>query len=119
MLKHYVEFLHPGIIVSENSSEEVNHRDAALIQMPEHAFAFRFYDREERSYKGELLVGKPKNHTPWFMQGEELTFEEVKTRYPSERILIANMENNKIDRICHTEFGQFIPLRDGDKVIGA
>ena len=31
MLKHYAEFLHPGIIVSENSNKEVKHRDPAKI----------------------------------------------------------------------------------------
>lgn len=117
MLKHYVEFLCPGIIVSENSSEEVNHRDASRISMPDHAFAFRFYDREERRFKGELLLGKPKEHTPWFMEGEELSLDEVKSRYPNERILLTNLGRMKLGRVCHTKFGQFIPLTEKDQVL--
>lgn len=117
MNKIYVEFLYPGIIVSESSSEEANHCNPAKISIPDRAFVFRFYSREEKQYKGELLVGKPKNHTPWFMEGEELSFEEVRSRYPAEHILISNMERNKIDRVCRTKFGQFIPLGDNDKVL--
>lgn len=117
MLKYYVEFLYPGIIVSENSSEEINHTDALKISMPEHAFAFRFYEREERQYRGETLVGKAKNHTPWFMEGEELSLDEVKSRYPNERVLITNLKRIQPARVCRTKFGQFIPLRGKDQVL--
>ena len=119
MLKHYVEFLHPGIIMSESSSEEVDHRDPTLIKLPQNSFGFRFYDREEKESEGELLVGKSKNHSYWSIQGEALTLADVKERFPKERTLIGNMERNKTKRVCKTEFGQFIPLDKEDTIIGA
>ena len=119
MFKHYVEFLHPGVIVTESSSEEVNHQNPDLIKLPENAYAFRFYARQEKESLGELLVGKPKNHTHWFMQGEVLTLADVKERFPKERVLIRNMERNETDRVCRTKFGQFIPLDKEDTIIGA
>lgn len=119
MLKHYVEFLHPGIIVTENSSEEVNHQNPDLIKLPEGAFGFRFYDRQEKKSEGELLVGKPKNHSHWFMQGEVLTLIDVRLSFPDKKTLISNMERNKIRRVCKTKFGQFVPLEKEDTIIGA
>jgi len=61
MLKHYVEFFYPGSFFSESSFEEVSHRDFDQIVMPEGAFAFHFFDREEVEQDGELLTGKCKN----------------------------------------------------------
>ena len=116
MLKHYIEFLTPGIILSESSSEEVDHRDPALVKLPENSFGFRFYDREEKEVEGELLVGEPKNFTPWSIQGEVFTLASIKERFPDERILISNVERN-YGRVCKTKFGQFIPLGEKDLVI--
>ena len=63
MLKHYVEFSYPGAFFSEYSSEEIAERKAELVKVPEGAFAYRFYDREEGEVDGETLCGERKNYS--------------------------------------------------------
>ena len=116
MLRHYVEYLYPGICVSETSTREVAERNAALIAIPDRSFGFRFFSREEVELDGEVLVGKPKDYSNWIYEGEELTLAQVKKRYPDKDTLISNMECNGYDRVVMTRFGQAMLLEEGDKV---
>lgn len=41
MLKHFVEYLHPGIKVSDTSVVEIAERDINQINLSENSFGFR------------------------------------------------------------------------------
>ena len=120
MLKHYVEYLHPGIIFSESSVEEIAERDVKAVNMPDSCFGFRFFDRTVTDIDGETLAGGRKNVSGWYLQGEKMTLEQVKAIYGSDhnyRILISNMEGNGYGAVVKTKFGQFIPLNNNDTVL--
>lgn len=119
MLKHYVEYVYPGCIVSESSKREVTDRipELAREKMPEGAFGFRFMDRQEMTSNGETLSGEFKDIGSWHYEGTMYTIEEVKSLFPDKEILISNMECNHWNRVVKTKFGQFINLNDGDVVL--
>jgi hypothetical protein len=117
MTKHYIEFVYPGIMFSESSSKEIEHRDAKKVELPKGAVGFRFFDKEQTELDGETLEGKPKNYTGWRYKGRELTLEDVKREMPGERILISNMECNNWDKVVKLECGQIFPLCKEDMVI--
>lgn len=120
MLKHYVEYLYPGIIVSETSVKEVAERDVKSVDLSDGCFGFRFFDRTVTVIDGETLTGDRKNVSGWYYQGEKMTLEQVKATYGSDRnyrILISNMENNGYGAVVKTKFGQFMPLNDNDTVL--
>lgn len=118
MLKHYVEFLHPGIMVSETSVKEVGERDPVMIALPPRTFGFRFFDREEITVSGETLRGEQKNFSGWYYEGESYDLERLKRERPAEHILIENMETNHYAAVVMTRYGQAFPLRDGDIALG-
>lgn len=117
MIKHYVEFLHPGIIISDSSEKEVSHRDYSKIKIPENAFGFRFFDIETVVVKGEKLIGKKKNLSKWYYQGEIYTKKDVENKVKDNDIILRNMEYNSIEKVIKTKFGQYIPMEKGDCVI--
>jgi len=120
MLKHYVEYLYPGIIVSETSVNEIPERDVSKVDIPANCFGFRFFDRTVTVMDGETLTGDMKNVSGWHYQGEKMTLEQVKATYGNDgehNILISNMENYGYAAIVKTKFGQFFPVRDGDTII--
>ncbi len=120
MLKHYVEYLYPDIIVSETSVSEIPERDVKKIELSDDCFGFRFFDRTVIVVDGETLTGDRKNVSSWYYQGEKMTLEQVKAAYGNDGkhdILISNMENNGYVSVVKTKFGQFMPLNDDDTVI--
>jgi len=119
MLVHYVEFVYPGVIVSESSVRRIDNRDPSKVELPDGAFGWRFYDRIEIEQDGELLVGKPKNHSAWTYYGEVWNREQAILAFGGDSTLARNMEYNNIDRVVHTRYGQCIPLRESDQVLTA
>lgn len=118
MLKHYVEFLYPGIFTSESSSKQVEKRDSNLIEIPEGSFGFRFYDIEEfTTESGKILKGEIENYSGWYYKGQKMSLEDVKIQMPEKEILISNMEINGWDYIVFTKYGQAFPLNINDSVI--
>lgn len=117
MLKHYVEYIYPGIIVSETSTKEVLSRNPKSVLIPDSAYGFRFIDREEVELNGEKLKGDNKNISRWYYRGRQMTLEDVKREKPEEEILISNMERNDWKSIVWTKFNQAIPLDKGDTVL--
>ncbi len=117
-IKHYVEFLYPGILVSEKSEREIKSRDVG-IRLAKGAFAHRIFDRPYTKMEGEILYGKDKNYSPWTYYGKEQTLVDVKAENnPKNKTLIGNMECNNIKRIVRTRFGQALDVGDKDKIIG-
>ena len=120
MLKHYVEYLYPGILFSETSVSEISERDVSKVSISDNCFGFRFFDRTVTVVDGEILTGNTKNISGWYYKGEKMTLEQVKATYGNDdnyRILIFNMECNDVGAVVKTKFGQFMPLRDEDEVI--
>ena len=120
MLKHYVEYLYPGIIVSETSVSEIPERDVSKVNISDRCFGFRFFDRTVTVVDGELLTGDRKNVSGWHYQGEKMTLEQVKATNGNDGkydILISNMECNGWSTVVKTKFGQFMPLESDDTVI--
>lgn len=115
--KKYVEYLYPGLIVSETSRKEIDHTDPAKVIVDENTIGFRFVEQEFVIDGDEEYKGKEKNHTNWFYIGKRLTLAEVKRRFGNNTeysILISNMENNNINSVCMTKFGNFMPMEDAD-----
>jgi len=81
MLKHYVTMFYPGAFFSEDSTREVGHRDFKRIRPPKDCFAFQFFDQEEVQVEmdGEVLKGKPKNHSKrYYPNAVFVTLKEAK-----------------------------------------
>lgn len=116
--KHFIQFLSPGSFFSESSSKQVKSRDDSKVKIGKYSFGYRFYDRNEFSNPdtGELMTGKPLNHSNWTYFGETMSVNQVKKNVKDNRILVANMENNGFKKVVKTKFGQFIPLEPNDKV---
>lgn len=119
MLKHYVEFLTPGLIVSNSSVEEIAERDPNKVELSDGCFGFRFFDRTEVVVDGETLTGSRKNVSGWYYKGEKMTLDQVKAvnNIGEYNILISNMECNHWDAVVKTDFGQFMELHKNDVVI--
>jgi hypothetical protein len=77
MLKQYIEFFYPGMIVSESSVREVADRTPPT-ELPKGAFGYRFFSKNEVIQEGETLVGQPKDYSHTTYLGKEMTLEEVK-----------------------------------------
>ena len=116
MIEAYVQVLYPGIIVSDTSEFKSHTRDPYKYKMPEHAFGFRFFDKEVLEGKTGKAYGAPHNYSPWYYKGTVRTIEQVKEQEPNST-LYRNMKNNDYNRIVDTEFGQCIPLEDEDVVL--
>lgn len=117
MTQTYIEYLFPGIIVSDSSEEKVSDRTLPK-KIPKGCFGFRFFERMEEKIDGEKLIGKPKKYSNWYYaKGDVLTLEEVKVKHSEKKILIGNMENNDIAKVLMTKFGQAIPLEEKDVVL--
>lgn len=115
--KKYVEYLYPGLIVSETSSMEIEHNNPMKVDVKECSIGFRFYEKEFVIDGEEQFEGKTKNKTNWFYIGKRLTFDEVRRRFgndPKYATLISNMRCNDISSVCMTEYGNFMPMEDSD-----
>ena len=117
----YVEFAYHGVIVSDMSSKEVKSRDIKALEIPEGAYAFRFYTILETDVKrGNKLVTTSSSRldvSPWYYPGGEvLCLGDVQARYPDQNILMQNMRGNSIKQVVRTRHGGFMPMYPGDKV---
>lgn len=116
MKKHYIEWMYPGIIVSETGVEEIPSRRRPN-KVPKGAFAYRFFDRSEVNLDGEILRGDRKNVSGIvYLGGQVMTLEEVKKMPGDNKILISNMETNGWNRVIKTKNGQVMRLHPEDQV---
>lgn len=118
MLKHFVEFLYPGLWDQcEYSHEEIAERKPELVTVPNEAFAYRFYDQVQAVVDGELLKGERKNYSGYTYFGKVYTLEEVKKEFPNLTNLISDMEGYGWFRVVRSRRGDWRPLAKGDTVI--
>ena len=121
MLKHYVEFYYPGSLVAETEVKQIKNRKERF-KIPEYAFGYRFFDKEEVEVKGETLTGRRKNWSGMHYFGEVMSLKEVKEQRLSIRgskTLIRNMEGNGWKRVVKTRCGNFQPFEKRDRLVGA
>ncbi len=114
-MKTYMRIYYPGSFVSETTDREV--KDRSIPERPERAYAIEFYDREEETLNGEVLVGKAKNFSKTYYWGEVYDLERLKREYGHERILISNIEGNGYKAAIKTVRGNWQTFGDNDEVI--
>ncbi len=123
-VKQMVEYVYPGIIVSESSSKQMSQRDPreAVIMAPESSYAFRFYEVTKALDLGADFKVTPvaRNHSAWhYIDGQIFTVADVEARQdPSDEILISNMKCNGYDRVVKCRTGNWVPMSEGDVVVG-
>ena len=122
MLKHYIEFLYPGILFTETSAREVQIRDPSTIQAPKECYGYRFFDRQEitlenEKHKPETLNGEPKNYSGTYYFGKTMTLEEIKREIPNARHLINNMKHSEWNKFVKTRGGTFHPFTIDDVIL--
>ncbi len=119
MLKHYVEFLYPGIFFVDTSIREVKTRNYKNLQrIPKGCFGFRYFDKEEIKKSGEILEGRKKNISGTYYFGEVYPINRIKKEYPKERILIGNIErNSRTKTAIKTRCGNWQIFSKGDRII--
>jgi hypothetical protein len=122
-IEHWVEFIYPGIFVSETSERPIE--DGQPVVLPDGAFGFRRFTQkvyEARREDGKVLVDRERSAPgPWTYYGTTQTLADVRLLAEANpdryRILLTNMVNNKRDRVVRTRFGQAIPLGADDVVL--
>lgn len=108
---HYIREWFPGIFVSESCTREVKSRDpdAAIKNLNGRCYAFEFFDQEEIQKDGKKLIGPEENKSPtYFPGGREMSLRDLKREMPTQKILISNMECNKIKKIIRHRHGGFV-----------
>ena len=83
MLKHYVEFLYPGIYIASTNFTEIPERDVSKVEIPDNCFLFRFFDRIVSVIDG-IPSPDRKNISNWYYKGEEMTLEQIKARFRND-----------------------------------
>ena len=119
MIKHFVEYFHPGVIATDTSNKQVSSRTInEALPIGEHTFGFRFYDQEVVMSGNKELKGKPENYWECYYIGIKKTLEQIKEHAtPKDETTIYNMETNRYKALVETKFGQRIPLQEKDIVI--
>lgn len=128
MQQHFVTFLSPGTFVHEETTKPIDRWDSALaakmakdIKERHGATPFGFYFTTRRRKATDLDSKVTDRSKMFFLGGQILTLAEVKRRMPDKHILIANMEDNKIERvIINSNSWQIVqPFNPGDQVVTA
>jgi hypothetical protein len=116
--KQYVTFYLPGVFLSEETTRAVESRDVGSLDIPEYAFAFQFWEREEIEQGGEVLKGSKQNVSGRHYPGARLMdVADVLVEEPNNRILVANMEGNGWERVVRTRAGNYQPYNKGDVIL--
>ena len=116
--KMYITFYFPGIVVSETSSSEIGHRQIDRITLPEKAYAFQLWDREDVIDGDKTYYGEASNMSPkYYPGGQLLTADDVRNlpdfTEQSHGTLVANMRINEYERVIRSCRGNFQPHEEG------
>lgn len=118
LTQSYVEHFFPGVMVSETNEERIEEKSPEAVDVPENAFAFRFYDKTEVQLDGEDLRGDRRNISGMFYpEGEVITADEILGNPEQyDDTLVANVRTNGYD-VVETRLGNYQPFEDEDEVI--
>lgn len=122
--KTYVEFFYPGMIFTESSTQQVQERDHTKVEVPNHAFAFRFFDIIEAIIEIDgkpvkLMSGRINESPLYYYGGRIYTRAEVAKGLPDNLTLLENMHDNDWDRVIKTRKNNFQPFHSTDILIEA
>lgn len=122
MKQSYIEYIIAAGFFNESTVKSVDSRRASNIdldEIPRRCFAFRFFDQEETTVKGEVLTGDPKNYSGmYYVDGEIKTVEDLKAHPRKYKTLISNMQTNNWPKVVKCNTGNFQPFNDKkDKII--
>jgi hypothetical protein len=127
MKKHFVTFCSPGILVSEQTTKEIESWNitqaremAESIKERHGATPYGFYFTTRSRDEDELDSKETARSGMYYLGGEVLTLDDVKARNdPNDWILISNMECNNWDRIIvNTNSWKFTaPFNENDVVL--
>ena len=117
MLRHYVEIFYPGSLFQRSEVKEIEERNPALVDVPDDAFGYRFFDRTEVMSDGKVATGEKENISGMTYFGTAYTLEEIKAKFPQDKTLISNMELYKWKYLVKTRCGNWQVLEKGDQVI--
>ncbi len=115
----YVEMFFPYGLIPESRKEKVESINPNEIKVPDDCYAFRFVERTEKEFNGELLTSYFKQVTGmYYPDGEVLTLDEIKRLYKEEpttwlRNVISNMETNNIKKVVKGRFNIFVKFNEG------
>lgn len=106
MKKHFVTFLSPGTFVAEETTKEIDSWDVnKAIEMSKgiveryNAIPYGFFFTTRERGESDFDSKETKRSNLYYLGGEILTLEQVKSRYPDKDILISNMEINHYEKI--------------------
>jgi RNase P/RNase MRP subunit p29 len=116
--RQYVEHSFRGSFVTDTSSIEVVERNPEQEKnnLPEYAFAFRFYSRTEAVIDGEKLVGKPKDRSSYYYPNSKVWTTQELIEAKKESTLITNCENNG-GKVVQCNMGNWQIFNEDDKII--
>ena len=112
-IKKYVEYLYHGPLHRRTTSREITHNDPLNIELKGKVVGFRFFEKELYTKDNKIISGKIKNKSNWYYLGKRLTLEEV-LKETSKDELISNMKYNGYSSMCLTEYGDLLPMAEGD-----
>lgn len=113
--KTYVEFSYPGFFFSEYGVKEVLSRDVTELEIPESAFAFRFFDIVEGEVDGTpVKSGRLNVSALHYYGGRFMSLEEVAAEVPDSDILQDNMRINDWAQVIRCRTGNFQPFSSAD-----
>lgn len=120
----YVEYLYPGAIVSEGTTEATPDRDPARVARiaPAKAFCFRFFDRavataDVDGQEVELRSRPLRQSGRFYIDAVKLSYADVEAMGGDHKILLDNMRYNHWDYVLRCRTGNFQPPNSGDSVV--
>jgi hypothetical protein len=119
-MKKYVEFVYPGVFVSESSYVEISDAKflhSEMIAIPPKSFGFRFVERNEIVTDTEILVGSYREKSGWYYIGKKYSKNDIAQSDGEDSILFRNMKNNHYAYVVKTKCGQAFPLHADDVVL--
>lgn len=121
-MNHKVEYLMPGLLVSESITLDLSERSVkeAVDLAPKNAFCFTFFDVPDAPDLGEefTVTPKPQNRSGrYYLGGEVLTLKDVREHYGAYSILLSNMRGNEWDAVIKCRTGNFQPFTSEDVIV--
>lgn len=127
MKKHFVTFVSPGTFFSEQTELPIEKWDVKkAVEMSKKikerygATPYGFYFTTRERKRTELDSKEVKTSGMYFLGGKILTLQQIKARNdPKDRILISNMECNKIDKVIenNNSWKATLPFNEGDTLL--
>lgn len=112
---HFIELYYPGsftanIVVKELIAD-------SKLPLDGNVFAYRLFTRDYKMLNGNRVFNHPKNFSPLTYFGRVYSLDEIKRDFSDRIVLIANMEDNKIDKVVCVKSGAFYPFNEKQELV--